>query len=115
MRLRHRVTFNRQEIEYDDYGNPVTDEYGNAVKAFAPLFTVWGNVRETTGKERVEAASVENNRTATIRVRKSSQTAGLTEADQAVARGETWNIRGIANVGISDAMLDLLVEAGGAQ
>ena len=72
-------------------------------------------MRERTGKERVEAASVENNRTATIRVRKSTQTAGLTEADQAVARGETWNIRGIANVGISDAMLDLLVEAGGAQ
>lgn len=106
-KLRHRVTFNRQTMIDDGYGN-VTGEY-------EPLFTVWGNVRETTGKERVEAASVENNRTATIRVRKSTQTAGLTEADQAVARGETWNIRGIANVGISDAMLDLLVEAGGAQ
>tara|TARA_R110002049_G_scaffold18947_1_gene71796 strand:- start:1308 stop:1640 length:333 start_codon:yes stop_codon:yes gene_type:complete len=105
--LRHRVTFNRQSED--------TDEYGNVKGAFEMLFTVWGNVRETTGKERVEAGSIENNRTATIRVRKSTQTAGLTEADQAVARGETWNIRGIANVGISDAMLDLLCEAGVAQ
>ena len=99
-RLRHRVTFNRQTM--------IDDGYGNVTGEFEPLFTV-------CGKERVESASVENNRTATIRVRKSTQTAGLTEADQAVARGETWNIRGIANVGISDAMLDLLVEAGGAQ
>lgn len=106
-RLRHRVTFNRQ--------TQVDDGYGNVTGEFAPLFTVWGNVRETTGKERVAAGAVENNRTATIRVRKSSQTTGLTEADQAVSRGETWNIRGIANVGIDDAMLDILVEAGAAQ
>lgn len=106
-RFRHRVTFNRQ--------TQIDDGYGNVTGEFAPLFTVWGNVRETTGKERVAAGAVENNRTATIRVRKSTQTAGLTEADQAVARGETWNIRGIANVGIDDAMLDILVEAGGAQ
>jgi SPP1 family predicted phage head-tail adaptor len=106
-RLRHRVTFNRQATE--------ADEYGNVTGAFEPLFTVWGNVRETTGKERVEAGSVENVRTATIRIRGSAQARGLTEADQAVARGETWNIRGIAEADDKGAMLDLLVEAGVAQ
>lgn len=105
--LRHRVAFNRQAID--------PDEYGNVSGEFEPLFTVWGNVRETTGKERVVAGSVENNRTATIRIRGSAQARGLTEADQAVARGETWNIRGIANADDKGAMLDILVEAGGAQ
>ena len=47
MRLRHRVQFNRQSVEPDEYGN-VTGE-------FAPLFSVWGNVRETVGRERVAA------------------------------------------------------------
>ncbi|KZY05266.1 MULTISPECIES: phage head closure protein [unclassified Sulfitobacter] len=106
-RLRHRVTFNRQGEEIDDYGNVVGE--------FAPLFTVWGNVRETTGKERVEAGAVENVRTATIRIRTSPQANGLTEADQAVARGETWNIRGIAHADDKGAMLDILVESGVAQ
>lgn len=106
-RLQHRVEFKRQSDE--------TDAYGNVNGGFEPLFTVWGNVRETTGKERVSAGSVENNRTATIRIRNSAQASGLTEADQAVARGETWNIRGIAHADDKGAMLDLLVEAGGAQ
>jgi len=106
-RLNHRVQFNRQSVEPDEYGN-VTGE-------FEPFLTVWGNVRDTTGKERVAAGSVENNRTATIRIRSSIQARGLTEADQAVARGETWNIRGIAFADDKGAMLDLLVEAGGAQ
>ena len=106
--MRHRVTFNRQ-------GDNITDEYGNPVTAFTPIFTVWGNVRETMGKERVAAGSVENTRTATIRIRSSTQSRGLTEADQAVARGETWNIRGIAFADDKGTMLDLLVESGGEQ
>lgn len=107
MRLRHRVQFNRQSDE--------ADRFGNVSGEFEPFLTVWGNVFETTGKERVAAGSVENNRTATIRIRNSTQASGITEADQAVARGETWNIRGIAHADDTGKMLDLLVEAGGAQ
>ncbi len=107
-KLRHRVQFLRQGPEVDD-------GYGNVVTAFEPLFTVWGNVRETTGKERVDAGSVEGIRTATIRVRKSAATMGLTGADQAVARGETWNLSAPSNIGDNDAYLDILATAGGAQ
>lgn len=104
--FRHQITFKRQGEEGDDYGNPNGD--------FAALFTVWGNVRETPGKERVASGSVENNRTATIRIRNNLPTP-ITEADQAVARGETWNILGIAHADDKGAMLDLLVETGGPQ
>ena len=102
--LRHRVTFNRQIF--------VDDGYGNVTGEFAALFTVRGNVQETTGKERVTAGTVENVRTGTIRIRASAEALGLTEADQAVARGETWNIRGIAKADDKGAVLDLLVESG---
>ena len=108
MRLRHRVTFNRQSDE--------TDAYGNVKGEFEALLTVWGNVRETTGKERVAAGSVEGVRTATIRVRKKVvKHLNLTGADQAVARGETWNLSEPSNVADNDAYLDILATAGGPQ
>jgi len=106
-RLRHRVAFNRR--------TDIEDGYGNVVGEFKPLFTVWGNVRETVGKERIAGGSVENLRTATIRVRRSSQSTLLTEGDQAIARGEAWNIIGIANADDEGVMLDILAQAGGAQ
>lgn len=115
MRLRHRVQFNRQGPLLDGTGDPTADRYGNTLEGFSTLFTVWGNVRETTGKERVDAGSVEGIRTATIRVRKSAQTSGLTGADQAVARGEVWNLSAPSNVGDNDAYLDILATAGGPQ
>jgi SPP1 family predicted phage head-tail adaptor len=106
-RLNHRAQFLRKAVD-------VTDEYGNPMQEYAPLFTVWANVRETTGKERVAAGSIENLRTATLRIRSSSETRGLTEGDQVQARGETWDILGIANADDRGVMLDLLVQAGGA-
>jgi head-tail adaptor len=107
MRLRHRVQFKRRSDSVDEYGNVKGD--------FEDLFSVWGNVRETTGKERVDSGSVATIRTATIRVRKSIQTQGLTGADQAVSRGETWNLSAPSNVLDNDAFLDILATAGGAQ
>lgn len=106
-KLRHRIEFYRQ-------AEKEADKYGGVVEAFEPLFSVWGNVRETTGKERVEAGSVEGHRTATIRVRKSSETNGLTGKDMAVCRGETWNLAPPSNVGDNDQYLDILATAGGA-
>lgn len=103
MRLRHRAKFQRQ--------GQVPDGYGNTIGGWADHLTVWANVRETTGKERVAAGSIENNRTATIRVRSSAGTRGLTEADRVVARGETWDILGIANADDKGKMLDILVQS----
>jgi SPP1 family predicted phage head-tail adaptor len=105
--FRHQITFKRQ--------GEGGDAYGNVKGEFEKLFTVWGNVRETTGRERVRAGSVENVRTATIRIYDTQQVSGITASDQVVARGETWNILGIAHADDVGAMLDLLVEAGGSQ
>jgi SPP1 family predicted phage head-tail adaptor len=103
-RLRERVVIQRATTGDDGYGNTVT--------GWVTHLTVWADVRETLGKERVDAGLVEASATATVRVRASAATRGLTAADRMVARGWTWNIRSIVPVGNDRAMLDLLVERG---
>lgn len=88
------------------------DGYGNAVSGWSNHLKLWANIRETLGKETIAAGRVEANRTATIRVRASDDSRGITEADRVVARGKTWNIRSVAEVGGNRSMLDILVEMG---
>ena len=103
-KLRDRITIQRAAT--------ADDGYGNTVVGWADLLTVWADVRETTGKEAVAAGRVESSRTATVRIRASSDSRAITEADRAVIRGRVWNIRSVAEVGNDRAMLDLLCEAG---
>ena len=104
--LRERIIIERQ--------SEAPDEYGNVTGEWADQMTVWADIRETTGKEKVEAGRVEASRMATIRVRRSSQTAAITEADRVQARGVAWNIRSIAQITAKGAMLEMLCEAGAA-
>jgi len=103
--IRERVTFER-------YTTDETDIHGNPVSGWAVHLTVWADVRETLGKEKVDAGRVEASNTATFRIRASAASRALTEADRAIARGSTWNIRSIVPVGNKGAMLDLLCEKG---
>lgn len=107
-KLRERVTFQRQSTE--------TDEYGNVLGAFAPITGLEdfpADIRETPGKEMVASGAVESTRTATIRVRYSTETAAVTAADRIVARGSVWNIRsGPIQVDRAPRMLEFLCEAG---
>tara|TARA_Y100000310_G_scaffold325782_1_gene389813 strand:+ start:284 stop:613 length:330 start_codon:yes stop_codon:yes gene_type:complete len=103
-RLRDRITVERQTT--------TEDEFGNTVGGWSALLTLWADVRETPGKERIAAGRLEASRTATIRVRKSAQSDGITAADRIVYRGATWNITS-APVEVSNrgAMLELLCVA----
>jgi len=103
-RLRDRITFQRLTEGDDGYGNVVT--------GWTDHLTVWANVRETPGKEIVAAGRVEASRTATIRVRASSQSRGVTAADRIIARGQIWNIRGVSAVGDGRELIEFLCEAG---
>ena len=103
-RLRDYITIERATTGDDGYGNTIT--------GWAVLASVWADMRETPGKERVAAGRVQAERTATIRVRLDPVTEGLTEADRIVARGEVWDIRGIAQVDRQGRMLDMLCETG---
>jgi len=100
--LRERVTFQRATAGDDGYGNTIT--------GWADHLTVWANIRETLGKERVEAGRIEAANTATVRIRASSDSRALMAEDRVTMRGETWNIRSIVQVGNDRAMLDILCE-----
>lgn len=102
--LRDRITVQRATQGDDGFGNTVT--------GWTDHLTVWANVRETPGKEVVAAGRVEASRTATIRVRASSQSRGITEKDRVQARGQTWNIRSVAAVGDGRELIEFLCEAG---
>lgn len=109
--LRDRISFQRLGDVVDIYGN-VSQDWQDIEAAPGVPMKVWADVRETPGKERVDAGRVESAKTATIRIRSSIATRALTEADRVMARGDFWNIRGIAPVGNSRSMLDLLCESG---
>lgn len=106
-RLRHKIVFERQE--------EITDDYGNVKGDWEELLTVWGNLRETTGRERLAAGAIESTRPATLRIRVSTASRFITEADRFVARGSVWNIRSIAFSESSDTFYDILAETGGEQ
>ncbi|TQS72753.1 head-tail adaptor protein [Rhodobacteraceae bacterium] len=86
------------------------DGYGNTVLEWKPHLKLWADVLEHLGRERIEAGRLAAPRTATIRVRSSSQTRGLTEADRIIARGLIWNITAIANVGRTGAQIEMTCE-----
>jgi len=102
-KLTERVTFQRQSGGADIYGNTSDD--------WQDILTVWADVLERLGREVLAAGRLEAPKTATIRVRRSSASLDLTEADRVVARGQVWNIRSIVAVGRSNEMLEVLCEA----
>ena len=124
-KLRDRVTVQRKvgvaapgepTGTTDEFGNPIpaTDEFGNVDATFDDLFTVWADVRETTGKERLAAGRLEASRTATIRVRSTAMTKTISASDRLLARGAAWNILSAIAVGRDNAMIEFLCETGGA-
>jgi SPP1 family predicted phage head-tail adaptor len=103
-KLRDQVTFQRPGVGDDGYGN-VTAPWVDDV-------TVWADMLEQLGRERIAAGRVESARMATIRVRQSPETELATPAWRILARGEAWNIRSIARVGREREILEMLCEAG---
>ena len=110
--LRDRIAVERNTTGDDGYGNQVVG--WAALEVNGKPLQLWANVRETPGKERVEAGRLEASRTATIRVRSSSLSRQISEADRVTVRGQIWNIRGIAALTDGRDMLEMICETGGA-
>lgn len=102
--LRDQAVFQRR--------GAVDDGYGNVEGDWSDLLTVYADLRERTGKEALDAGAITASRMATLRIRFSPETSGITEADRVVARGTTWNIRSIAQTSHAPRWLDLLLETG---
>lgn len=110
-KLDTRITFQRLTDGDDGYGNVITGWADLEVSPGVPM-KLWANIRETPGKEAVAAGRIEASRTATIRIRASSQSRGVTAADRIIAREKIWNIRSVAAVGDGRELIEFLCEAG---
>lgn len=109
-KFRDRVTVERVAASgaLDPYGNPQATGWDT-------LAELWGDLRETTGKEHLAAGRLEGVATATLRLRASASVAGITTADRVLARGATWKIIGgpIDPTG-RGAVLEFTLQRGGA-
>ena len=94
------------------------DKYGNLSGDWTdlqPISEFWGNLRETTGKERVAAGRLEDAATGTLRLRSGPETRSITGADRITARGHIWAIKGApVDPDGTRREVEFLLERGGA-
>jgi SPP1 family predicted phage head-tail adaptor len=101
----------REPVMFQRY-TEAADAYGNTVQDWADHLARYADVLETPGREGLAAGRVESTRTATMRIRRDSQTLALTAADRVICRGKKWNIRAIGEVSRDRTLLELVIEAG---
>lgn len=108
--MRDRITLEREASTgaLDAYGNPAGLDW-------ATLATVWGDLRETPGREALAAGRLEGLAMATLRLRASDVSWAITSADRVRARGHIWAIKGppIQATPKGD-VLEVILERGGA-
>lgn len=75
-------------------GDGLRDELGNLPGEWEPLLSARGWLRETRGKERIEAGRLEASATATLRLKVSPTGPAwqITAADRVSVRGHIWSI-----------------------
>ncbi|MGH1579075.1 MAG: head-tail adaptor protein [Planktotalea sp.] len=105
-RLNKKVKFYSNAGDVSDHGNWVD---GRALRC-----TLWANVREQLGKEKLEAGILESKHRATIRVRRSALSEEIETGDTAQLGEQDWKILSIAPVGDRGDDLDILCETAGA-
>lgn len=108
--LKDRARFERLPVgagvdRYDEYGNP-------AAAAWAELMTVWADLRETPGKERLAAGRLEAPVSGTLRIRASTGARAITAADRVQIRGATWAIRSAPIEVDRGRLLEMIIERG---
>lgn len=104
-KYREKAVFTRLNAE-------AVNAYGEPHASWETLFSRWGDFRETTGKERVEAGTVQSTATGTLRIRYSTQAATITAADRVTIRGADWNIRSVIQTDKKSKQIELLCERG---
>ncbi len=105
IRFDRRVSFDRR------VGSKDAD--GNVQQRWQPLCALWANVRETPGREVVQAGRVTAQHTATIWLRAGPLARSITAGDRAVYRGIAWDILGASPAGADGRIIELLVETEG--
>lgn len=108
-KARTRIAFHRKDIALDDYGGTTTGFSGTA------FLTVWGHLEDKQARERLEGGGLDNPQQAILKVRHSTGTSGVTEADQVRAGTRLYQIRSIRNLDERNRTIEMLLERSVAQ
>lgn len=104
-RLRDRAAFERRDGVIDDTGN---------LTGWAPINTVWCDLREQTGGQDNEAGGLRGTIRATARVRNTAEMRNVNVNDRVTIRGKLWDVRSPgAIIGRDKALLEFELVAGG--
>lgn len=103
--MRERVTFQRMS-------EGSVDAYGNVYSGWSDLAIRSGDLREQKGKEKISGGALQDNNSATLRVRSDSTTQTVTAADRVSARGVTWAIKNVIQIDAKNTILEFVLEKG---
>ena len=104
-RFREKATFQR-------LSDGSIDNYGNVYTGWSNLGFRAADMRETKGKERIDAGALSDVATATMRCRSDSFTQTITSADRVSIRGYTWAIKNVTQVDAKNTIIEFLLERG---
>lgn len=104
--LRDQVTFQRLTGTARDAVGNVTDGTWTAIA------TVWGQLKPGSGRENFESARLESAVMASLVVRATTTTRGITGADRVLIDGVPYNIRAVTNEDRRGRFLTMMVERG---
>lgn len=104
--LRHQLTFQTKSTSEDELGQPLN--------VWTDLFTCWGRVSPTTGRERLAAAAVQSSVTHSVTVRYVPQLANPKEvaAMRILFGARVFDIHDSINEDERNRMVTLAVEEG---
>ncbi len=110
-RYTSRARLERQAVGHATAGGNVLEEWETVGAPF------WCAIRPEFGRESVEAGRLETSSRATVTLRRSAFSEGITAADRLVVtggpqRGLTFNIRSIVQT-MDNAEIEFVCEAGG--
>ena len=104
-KFRDRVQLMRPQFGTDDYGNPA--------QGHTPASTIWADVIERLGGEKLAAGRIENTRQAAVTVWARDLPEGFCESWRITSRGFEWSILSIATAGRSGALVEISISHGG--
>ena len=88
-----RAAFNELAVFEAETESGTPDTYGNVKSGtWSKILSEWGNLRETPGRERLQAGAPEATATATLLIAYSQAAAALTAKDRVKVRGAVWGI-----------------------
>lgn len=102
----------REKATFQRLSEGAVDAYGNVYSGWADLGSRAADMRERTGKEKIEAGALSDVAMATMRCRSDSFTQGVTSADRVSIRGTSWAIKNVMQVDAKNTVIEFTLERG---